>query len=372
MPMRLVAIVCFSLCLFAGTVLAEEQPAGNPVEEALKKPPATGLLITFVSAGSQAQRVGMQPGDVLVSYGGTAVPSRDALAAAMKEAAGQEPLECVLVRGTQRVTVDVAPGRLGINVSAVVKDQPPEPLPAATEAGVPWSGLGRGPREVWYAFSLDGENKVGFEHGELRLREGMLWLRHEVAFDGGEQWGLNHQVVEATVQVAHGFVLHSTRYENLRDGWVGLGARREQADGRSVWWVKWPPAGDEPRERTLSLPSDLPVVPSYMVEALASFLPRKAKACLQFRPLNEGLGTIDLPAALYCAGQEEIEQGGLKKKAWKIEQRKLGTGVTSTYWVSDDGSVLRVHYGQAWANATSKQGALAGLPEGIAPAPKIK
>lgn len=371
--MHVVVILCLCVSLLAGLAIAGDEPAANPVERALEKPPATGLLVTFVGSGSQAQEQGIEVGDVIVSYGGTEVPTRAVLMEAMKAAEGQESVPCVLARGAGRITVDLAPGRIGVNLAAVVKGQAPDPLPAATVERLDFAALKKEAREVWYAFSLDGKTKVGFEHGRIHYADGLLHLRHEVAFAGGEQWGINHQVVDATVRIQRGsfpmFECERTRYENALNGWVGIGERNQDPGGTPLWKVTWPPqvAGGEPHVRAVSMPTDLPIVPSYLVEALASLMPKEPKACFHFRPLNEGMGTVDLPAALYVVGEEEIERDGAKTTTWKLEQRKLGSGTTATYWVGADGKTLRIHYGGAWTNAATKDAALKDLPEGVSP-----
>ena len=73
-------------------------------------PPRSGHLGLFVRAvqeGSPAHAAGIRRGDVLVGAGGRALSSVDELLDAM-EAAGDDGLEVVLVRGAEQLTLSVA------------------------------------------------------------------------------------------------------------------------------------------------------------------------------------------------------------------------------------------------------------------------
>jgi hypothetical protein len=133
--------------------------------------------------------------------------------------------------------------------------------------------------------------------------------------------------------------------------------------GGESFSVTWPDA--EPRRE--QVPADLPMVPSYLVESLAGFMPREKDACLRFRALNEGFGSTGLPAALVCVGEEEIDHRGAKVKAWRYEQRMLGGGVAGTYWVGEDRTSVRVDWGGAVGVRAPKAEALADLHEDLKP-----
>lgn len=78
------------------------------------KPPATGFLVTGTVPGSQAAVAGLAAGDILVSYGGRAIESLDQLRAAADQAGGSEAVDVVVVRGHERVTLRLRPGKMGV------------------------------------------------------------------------------------------------------------------------------------------------------------------------------------------------------------------------------------------------------------------
>jgi hypothetical protein len=369
--MRTLAFASFLLVLVAAAH-AGEPPEQNLVEQALRSPPATGLLVKFVFDGSQSQAQGIEPGDVLVSYAGKPVASLEALTK-LKEANkdSKAPLPCMLQRGKEEVAVELKPGPLGLSLAPVEKGKPAKPLPKATLKTLDLSKLATRPREVWYRFTLDGKTQVGFEHGVLRRspdKPPLLILRHEVGFDGGKRWGQNHQAVDVQVRRGeHGLVPWLTRYENLLNGWVGEGARFEAKGEAPSWAVVWPHVGGKPQTRKVALPQDLPIYPTYLVAALVEQLPRKVGTCIHYRPLNEGMGTVGLASALFIAGEEQIQHDGKQVATWRVELRELGGTTNSTWWVDGAGRALRIDYGGARAFLSTREAALAGLPEGIRP-----
>ncbi len=367
--MRTLILTLLLLCLVS-LAAAGDAPEQNLVEQALRKPPATGLLVKFVSDGSQAQAQGIRPGDVLVSYGGTKVATLAALVEAkdaLKES--KEPIACALQRGAKEIAVELQPGPLGVSLAPVEKGKPAGPLPRATLKQLDLSGLAvNTTREVWYRFSLDGKTQVGFEHGVLTRKDGVLTLRHEVGFDGGERWGKNHQAVDVEVRTTtDGLVPWLTRYENLLNGWVGEGARFEAKGQAPSWAVAWPDVGGKPQTRKVALPRDLPIYPTYLVAALVEQLPRTVGTCIHYRPLNEGMGTVGLASALYVAAEEQIEHDGKQVATWRIELRELGGTTNTTWWVDGAGTALRIDYGGARVFLATREAVLAGLPEGIRP-----
>ena len=75
----------------------------------------TVVLVTEVSAGSQAERWGVKPGDIIHTYGGEPVADSDALAQAMS-AGGQvvQKAPLVVIRGNERLRLEPAPGDPGM------------------------------------------------------------------------------------------------------------------------------------------------------------------------------------------------------------------------------------------------------------------
>src|SRR5581483_4869370 len=71
----------------------------------------TGALVLGVSAGGPAERAGMRAGDVIVSFAGERVDGVDALHRLLTERAAGQAYPLVVVRGTERVQMQVTPER---------------------------------------------------------------------------------------------------------------------------------------------------------------------------------------------------------------------------------------------------------------------
>lgn len=84
-----------------------------------RDPPETGYLVTGVLPDGQASASDLRAGDIVVAYDGRETRDQRALQEAAAEVGGQAAVEVVVVRGGERVTVVVNPGRLGIYGRAV-------------------------------------------------------------------------------------------------------------------------------------------------------------------------------------------------------------------------------------------------------------
>jgi tetratricopeptide (TPR) repeat protein len=78
-------------------------------------PPGQGVVVLTVADDGQAKRVGIEPGDVIVAYGGKEIAGAEALVAETKEARGEQTV--ALWRAGERREVKVAPGPLGVQLS---------------------------------------------------------------------------------------------------------------------------------------------------------------------------------------------------------------------------------------------------------------
>lgn len=351
------------LVLLALPTRAEEV---DPVERALAAPQATGLLVMGVVENTQASEAGFVPGDVIVAYGGTPVAAIDALREAMQAATAETiDVEVVRIDGSKK-TFTLQPGPMGVQLSAVEKGKGAEPLPPATKIAFDFSSLGKAPHDDWYDFSV-GDGHAGFEHGTVRLEDGKLVMRHEVAFDGGERWGVNHFDVTVVLTAEPVPKLVSFTFQNPVTGYVGEGALVTGEDGKAV--LKFTHTGNAGGPTTVGheVPSDLPAIPSYAVETLASCMPREKGACFHYRPVTEGSGEVGRPAALRVVGEEEVEIGGAKTKAFKIQVHGFGGDSSTAFWVNDAGRVVKAEYGGAVATAAPKEDCLKDLHHGLQP-----
>ncbi len=78
--------------------------------------PAPVLWIMNVAAKSNAAKAGIKRGDYLASYDGKLLNSVDDLRAAIQGAAGKDKIPVVVFRGAKRLDLELAPGRMGVNL----------------------------------------------------------------------------------------------------------------------------------------------------------------------------------------------------------------------------------------------------------------
>jgi hypothetical protein len=74
-----------------------------------------GFFVTFVATNSTAEAVGLQPGDILVSYNGAQITSMQSLDQAKMAVQPGEAVELGVVRGGRSVAIQARGGNLGIN-----------------------------------------------------------------------------------------------------------------------------------------------------------------------------------------------------------------------------------------------------------------
>lgn len=81
---------------------------------------APTLRILDVTGDGAAAKAGVRAGDYLSAYDGRQIDSVDELRAAIQaaQAAGKERIALVVFRGTERLEVEVAPGRLGVSLGS--------------------------------------------------------------------------------------------------------------------------------------------------------------------------------------------------------------------------------------------------------------
>ena len=369
--MRGIVVAALGMLVAMASAYAGEATEESPVERierALTSPVATGLLVTGIGSGTPADQKGIQAGDIVTAYDGVPTPTLEALndAKGKAQAAGKTAIRVTLV-GLDRTerTVEIEPGPIGIGATPVEKGVAAGPLPPATPFSFDFASVKDKPHDDWYTFHFGEGPKLGFEHGMLEVKGDHLVLRREVAFDGGEQWGVNHFDVTIETTLTSPPEALRLRFANPATGTWAEGRRQE--DG--TWHFEWTKEGeDEGTEtRTVTLPKGLPVVPTYLVETLAAFLPRTTGTCWHYRPMVDSNGDALLPACLIVVGKETVKLAAGEVDAWKVEQRQLGGEVGGTYWIDANGRLVKSFYGMPIALLDTKEAALEGLHEDIKP-----
>ena len=102
--------------LEAAAERAEDEAVRAAAKTALivRDPPATGYLVTGTAPTHQAAAAGMRQGDVIVSYGGVATPTLEALGKARESEGGTDSVTVVVVRDGREVEIQLRPGRMGV------------------------------------------------------------------------------------------------------------------------------------------------------------------------------------------------------------------------------------------------------------------
>jgi len=103
---------------------------------------------------------------------------------------------------------------------------------------------------------------------------------------------------------------------------------------------------------------------SYALFLAAQTMPRRVGTCLHLSMLSEGDFTASPAYELVCAARETIRAGGKDVETFRYDVQRFG-GVTNRFWIAADGRVVKAHYGGPEAELTTREEALAGLPEGI-------
>ena len=154
--------LAFALFLSMTLVAAAEETPVDPLEQALKSPAATGLMVREVIAGSQAEALGFAVGDVLVSYDGVPTPTIDALRGAIGGAVEKPSvlLKVVKADGSEH-TYTLQAGPIGVQLMPVTKGAGVGPLPPATDVRFDFASLAKKPHDDWYRFELAGQTGAG-------------------------------------------------------------------------------------------------------------------------------------------------------------------------------------------------------------------
>jgi hypothetical protein len=158
------------------------------------KPPATGALVTTVTADSEAKTAGLQPGDIITTYDGKPVDSAPSLPLLCKQVPPTTIITITVVRNGQPVTIPAHGGRLGVAISTIVQGAPapsrkPNALPAETPgAQCDLSRLSPRPFVDWFTITLN-DKPIGALHLAVsRAQDGIRW-GYEWAMDGGNDFG---------------------------------------------------------------------------------------------------------------------------------------------------------------------------------------
>jgi len=331
---------------------------GAILDAVISAPGATGLLVTSVEPGSQAETVGIAVGDIVVAYAGTPTPDFPTLNAEVGAAEGA--VRILLVRQGAEVSLSLEKGRIGVSLLPVVKGTAGTPLPKATVTALDFSSLADRPRDAWFAFYRGGE-RSGFARIRAHLIGHRLIVLTEEVFED-ETGIMDHEVTCVTTSDGMPALRMSVFRDRMND-WERFGSACPCGEGKFRWTVisRGPGSNDELFQTQIGLG----VIPAYMMETLASFMPREEGACLRLTPLFEGSGRTGAPSALVCVKTEKVMVGGKETPAWRFEWRTLGAPEGTVYWLDGVGRLLRASFGEVHVERTTADDVMNGQPESV-------
>jgi ribosomal-protein-alanine N-acetyltransferase len=321
----------------------------GPLDDALAKPAATGVLIAEIVDGGSAAKAGLTVGDIITNFGGTAVTDQKSFRDARTAAARQPEVPVTVVRDGRPIPVTVAGGPLGVKTVPVREGVAAELLPAASGAAIDLSQA-KFPIDAWYSVEID-KKKAGYQHVMLTRDGDQITLKTELAFSNKDSDGDvhdQHYVESVELKSLTNPQLISSKHRFVPGNFENTGKVEAVPGGKSNWFstAAWQEmVGDKPVTKTgrttVPAPSDL--LPDFGLELLAAYLPTAAGSCCHLTVMNAGAGDLTDRAALKAVGQEEIEVGGKKVRAARIDCHTIGD-ISRTVWVDDKHQVVRARW----------------------------
>ena len=360
MRWQVLALVSFALFLVVSGPASAQDPEPRLLEKAMANPTATGLLVTRVFEGSQAEDAGMAPGDIIVAYGETETPDIPAMNHAKVLAEREVSVMVRVVRDGWERAFEIWPGPIGVQLMPVVKGARRAPLPLATVTDLDLSSLADGDRDDWFYLVRDGQ-RCGLARINCRLVGPGLYVLSEEIIDTETEL-LDHEVTSVADLTARMQPLVTVFRDRMNDR-VLTGFKGSVESGCPTWNSVAHGEGSESERASRELPPR--AIPVYTIETLAVFMPRKPGACFRFLPLNEGSGEVMIEGALVSIGEETVEIEGKEKKGFRVDWLQLDGSTAATFWVGEDGRMLLMEYGVIRAVRCSHAAALEDQPEGV-------
>jgi serine protease Do len=121
------------------------QEVTDDIAESLSMPKASGALVAGVTEGGPAEKAGLEPGDVIVTFDGREVPEMDDLPRMVADTAIGKAVDVEVLRKGERRTIKVELGRLedgeAVTTAATPGSTPDEPAAPTAVLGLKLSEL---------------------------------------------------------------------------------------------------------------------------------------------------------------------------------------------------------------------------------------
>lgn len=311
---------------------AEREEIARQIKPVLADPPADGLLIFQVEPKSQAERAGLQPGDILTLYDGQPVTTVQQLVQLARDAAQNKRDHLLIVarRGEEEIDAQFDPAPLGVRLVAVRKGegrtlwrpaqefQPQlETLDRLVSQKERWEVLVRGgAAKGWVHYYFAKHDGKWIMRAQSRIKDQALDEKRDAVLSFDANAYLSPRDIR--LQNRENLILQLQRQQNTFKG--------ERA-GIPV---------------SAGVPGD--AVSIYLSGHVAAMMPRQRGACLHCSLLEEGSLVAAPFAEVFCLGEEELQMEDQKMKAAHYELTVFGDTLVD-YWIDDQRDIVQVLYG---------------------------
>jgi hypothetical protein len=301
------------------------------LEPILANPPCSGLLVFEVEPGSQAERAGLKPGDILTTYDGQPVASIGELSELARQVFQGKPTSIVVIvkRGSEEIVSEFEPAPMGLRMTAVQAGRSVKLWRAPTPYQPNSEGLTNALKSPhrWERLTRDNMT-VGWAHHYYTRKGPELVQRTQSRLFGD---GFDERA-DVSVQFA------TNPYLSLRSAQIS-------SNDRSILSVKFNHAMAE-GER-MGIPVHAPVakdaVSFHLAGMVASMMPREAGACLRCSYLDAGSLSAAPYADLYCVGPETLKVELDAVETVHYEQTVFGEKVAD-FWIDGNRSIVKTRF----------------------------
>lgn len=330
----------------AATTRGEEAPAAAPtppsnierrletariLEPILANPPCSGLLVFEVEPGSQAEKAGLMPGDILTDYDGQPVSSIAELSELARQVFRGKPKSILVLvkRGNEEIASEFEPAPMGLRMTAVQQGRGVTLWRAPTQYQPASEGLTNTLRAAhrWERLTRDGAT-VGWTHYYYTRKGQELIQRFQSRLVGD---GFDERA-DVTVAFA------ANPYLSLRSAQI-------TSNDRLILNVKFNNAVAEGERMGIPVQASVAkdAVSFHLAGLVASMMPQEKGACLRCSYLDAGSLSAAPYADLYCLGSEKVQLGPTNIDAVHYEQTVFGERVAD-FWIDDQRTLVKTRF----------------------------
>lgn len=324
--------------------------AGWPAEVArlealLARPPATGLLITYLEPEGMAAKQGLEIGDIIYRYNRAEVADLEALRSEHLNS-GMPRREIAARRGLRTVKTEVALGPLGLRGVAVTHGETFWRRLATKPYEPDFAGM-RDPGEAWYRFTRHGL-PCGFE------RRRWQWSQNEIELITTTGLAVDQGIesVRVTQRLRTGERLTCGASDFRTQGHCASESAAACMGGHWSVVLNGKTMADELPEEAL---------PSQAIASFASTLPFEAGRAYNVIRLDECEYVPCYGYQVTCAGQEMVRGANGDERAWRFNLTEYGIHQMS-FWFNTSRQLIRAEYAGLVSTLATREEALAGLP----------